>query len=443
MYKFYRFYIYPAQDNEILEPFAIKLKEKGFVYYNDLIPWPSNGQGKYFYFKKIPKTGIMVLRMDVEDQLADAISWVDRLEETADVEWFNLLGKVDIIAGLNHEHQETLEKIKEIKPVDKKQMVELELKYGKGLRLEWLWPEDKASYLFNFPHFSQEAQYFIEFELPCIEASLLKLDKINSYYREQKRIILKEKEALDQRLSRILHSSTVFSKQSAEQMEELENQLQSLSMSFGLIASNYSIILEGIDRIQQLINYSRYLIDKQKIIQINDKLYEKIFDYYFTKLKDLENLASSLRISRENYQSAISVIRSKLDIIISHESINTQNQIKNIMELNTSIQKQGLIFQFAAGLVEFIILSYYSHSLWKSLAYSAYHIVPGWLQFAITCIFSGITVYLTHLIAEYMQGEKHHRTRIIIFAFILLTLLIFIFASSFILDNSHLKSISP
>lgn len=434
--NFYRFYIYPSHDAESFEPFAVKLKEADFSYYNSFVPWEESEEGKFFYFKKIPKILIMCIRIDCKKGSGiEAVSLLNQLEKETNVNWSNLLGKVEIFSSTEDDLEEILKNINTITPIKQKQLVELKIRHGRSARLEWLWPEEKSHYAFSVNPPTQETQYFLEFELPCIEASLLRLDKINSYYREQKRLLLKEKEGLDQRLSRILHSNTVSSANQADKIEELENQLQSLVASFGVIAGDYSIILEGVNRIQQMMNYSRYLLDKQKEIEVDDILYEKIFDYYFNKLKDMENLAEGLRISRENYQAAINVIRSRLDILISHENINTQNQIKNIMELNTSIQKQGLIFQFAAGLVEFVVLAYYSHSLWKALAYNAYHVVPGWLQFIITCIFSGTTVYLTHIIAEYIQGEKHHRRRIIWLALFLLLLLAFIFTGSFIIDN--------
>lgn len=437
--NFYRFYIYPDQDADSFEPFALKLKEEGFSYYSQFIPWEENKKGKYFYFMKIPKVQILCLRADLphssEKEIIDLLYNIEDIEKRAEAGFFNLLGKIEVFSSIEKDETEITKHIKNIVSFNEQKTIELKLKHGRGRRLDWLWPEDKAFYVFSFKPEVHEAQYFVEFDLPCIEASLLRLDRINSYYREQKRLILKEKEGLDQRLSRILHSNTVSASTHAQQMEEFENQLHTLASSFGIIAGDYSIILEGASRIRQMTNYSRYLMDKQKEIEVDDTLYEKIFDYYFTKLKDMENLAEGLRISRENYQAAINVIRSKLDILISHENINTQNQIKNIMELNTSIQKQGLIFQFAAGLVEFIVLAYYSHSLWKALAYNAYHMVPGWLQFIITCIFSGTTVYLTHLIAEYIQGEKHHRRRIILLSIFLLLMLICIFTGSFILDN--------
>jgi hypothetical protein len=108
------------------------------------------------------------------------------------------------------------------------------------------------------------------------------------------------------------------------------------------------------------------------------------------------------------------------------------------METNTAIQKQSLTFQFAAGLIEFIILAYYSHSLWKSLVPGAYHAIASWIQLLFVIAFSANTVYLTHLIAEYVQGEKHVKRQLQFFLAMLVIILVTVLVASVILQNHAL-----
>ena len=90
------------------------------------------------------------------------------------------------------------------------------------------------------------------------------------------------------------------------------------------------------------------------------------------------------------------------------------------MVLNTFMQKQSLTFQFASGLIEFIVLAYYGHSLWKNLAHAAYENIPALIQFIFVLLFAGGTVYCTHLWAEYLQGEHHVKKQLIATTLILL-----------------------
>ena len=87
------------------------------------------------------------------------------------------------------------------------------------------------------------------------------------------------------------------------------------------------------------------------------------------------------------------------------------------------MQKQSLVFQYAAGLIEFIVLAYYSHSLWKNLAYQAYNMIPASIQFMVVLLFSGHAVYCTHLLAEYIQGEHEVKNKVAI-ALLLMALLL-------------------
>ncbi|MBO8159248.1 hypothetical protein [Thermosyntropha sp.] len=423
---FYRYYIHPSQDADSGELLAKSFVAEGFKHYTEIKSWSKgNHSEKFFYFKKIPKIEILCLRLDFDANFTSQIlQYLNDCEKKAEIDTTFLLGKIDVWAGYKMPLEETVNFAAKHYDLLSFKPVEIKIEKSTAARLNWLWPNEKAIYAASIDPQDENAQYFLEFELPCIEASLLKLDNITKYYKEKLPLITKKKNEMDQRLARIINSSFSSIKNQQELIKELENQLENLSSLYSIIASDYSIVLEGIDKISQALKYSQNLLyNKQKNSIFGKQLYEKIFNYYIYKLEDMKNIEKNLRISRENYQAAIDVLRSRLDILISHENIETQQQIKEIMEVNISLQKQGLVFQFAAGLVEFIVLAYYSHSLWKALSPAAYHMVEGWIQFIIVCLFSGCTVYLTHLIAEYIQGEKHFLKRIITLTILLFILL--------------------
>ena len=204
-----------------------------------------------------------------------------------------------------------------------------------------------------------------------------------------------------------------------------------------MIAGDYALLSQDCKKIDSLINDLNRQFRIQPGLKLDDDFRDNIIQPYHRRLQEMRDTLDELRISRENHQAAIEVVRSKVDILNSRANIATQEQIKDLMELNTQMQKQSLVFQYAAGLIEFIVLAYYSHSLWSHLAHNAYAAIPGWIQFVVVMVFSGSTVYCTHLLAEYMQGEHHVRRKLLYSALFLLAIFVFVLLGTLLLGAKN------
>lgn len=268
--------------------------------------------------------------------------------------------------------------------------------------------------------------------LPLIEAGYLELRMISRLLRERSRMVEQELRDLDQQLSRILHTHLVTEQKESKQAEELEEQIQALSSAYGMLATDMNLINEGRRRLQRKWERFQTRLGRERALVIDDDQLGILGQPFLDTLDNLNELSQTLITTRDSHQAAINVVRSRIDIMNSRTNIATQEKIRELMELNTAIQKQGLAFQLAAGLIEFIVLAYYSHSLWKNLVHNAYNNIPAVYQLIAVLLFSSLTTYLTHLLAEYVQGHTQLRKRIILTGLpLLLLLLIIVLASIF------------
>jgi len=223
---------------------------------------------------------------------------------------------------------------------------------------------------------------------------------------------------------------------SLEVTEELEHEIDGLSTAYGMLAGDYNLILDGIKRLEAQLTALERQFRHEPGLEMPSALLDQLTLPYQERLESLRNTQVELKMVQENYHAAIEVVQSKINIMNSRTNIATQEEIRGLLEVNTSMQKQSLVFQYAAGLIEFIVLAYYSHTLWSHLVHAAYVAIPPWIQFVVLMLFSGNTVLVTHLIAEYMQGEKHVRGRLIRAA-ITLTLIFALVVAASILAGSH------
>lgn len=316
------------------------------------------------------------------------------------------------------------------------ELLEFPLAGGRLARMGWRWPKGKAYYLFSGDSGSRPLDHLLTAGLPLLEAAWIRLNLISHLFRDRNQTIQKEKLELDQQLSQILHTQLVSESAPLKEVEELEQQIQQLSAAYGILAGDYSSITNSCGQLMDLIGDVQRQIQLERSFRFEPVLIDTMLASYREILDQLQKTTEEIKTSRENHQAAIDVVRSRIDIMLSRENISTQSQIRNLMELNTTLQRQSLTFQVAAGIIEFIILAYYSHSLWKNLAHSAYELVPSWLQFIIVVLFSANTVYCTHLLAEYKQGEHHVKKELLLSAVPLILICSIIIIGSIVLETA-------
>ncbi len=433
--EFWRYYFFLENDAGNFIPLIRTMQKNGIHHYPLYSMEVLNKEESFSHPLQKDNISILVLRCSMgKNDWADALGQLDSWKEEAGVNDADIIAETSIFLSTDMSWEDTLLYSQNLSQHNDD--FAIGIAQGRMTRLCSLWPQGSAYYACHLDECSQLSRNFLASELPLLEASFLRLRTIAYYLKEQKDATLQEKEQLDQDLSNTLHTQLVMEKGGIEEALELERQIEGLSRAYGKIAGDYNTLLSAANRLSSLLKpYKRQMLSLQGAV-LSDDFINDMYNPYLERLQEIEEAQGLVLISRENYRAAIEVVQSKIDIMNARSNMATQNEIRNLMQMNVSIQKQGLVFQYAAGLIEFIVLAYYSHSLWSHLVPGAYETIPGWIQFLVVIAFSGNTVYCTHLIAEYIQGEHHVKNRLIVAAIPLLIILLAVIAASALISSS-------
>ncbi len=371
------------------------------------------GAPPYFYKLKTDNIMILMLHQSVDDWQA-SIDKIKDYEQDAGFNPDDLLGRSNILLAVGEDWENMMDADQQIVPSS--EPLDLGLREGRLTRFMG----NARVYLAGLPAYNPRYVKFLAQKLPIIESGLIRLQMVSSLMRDRNVTVNKERMEIDHRLSNVLHSNLVLEQGKLKAAEDLETQIQALSSAYGILSGDYSLLAEGHNKLNTAIQKLRNMMLNEPVLDIKPEALHELMMPYEQRLQEIQASLDELRLSRENHQADIDVVRSKVDIMMSKTNIETQQQIKELMVLNTSMQKQSLTFQFAAGLIEFIVLAYYGHSLWKNLAHAAYENIPALIQFIFVLLFAGGTVYCTHLWAEYLQGEHHVKKQLIATTLILL-----------------------
>ena len=288
----------------------------------------------------------------------------------------------------------------------------------------------------NFCYASLEetiASQMLSNDMPFIYGKLIYLQKLSRKLMNRNYEIRCEKSDFDKQLINILNSKFISSDSSLNDIEDLETDIEWLAVTFAKMIAHQNINRDGIKKIKTRLNLLENHI-KQDLNLVNYiNIFENMTNSFHEDLSQLERTDEELSLLREEYKAAIDVIQSRIQVINERTDRVTQDQIKKLLVVNSDMQKKGIVYQYAAAMIEFIVLAYYSHTLWTHLAHSAYTVIPTWIQLIVLLMFSGNTVMVTHLAAEYFQGEKHVY-KILIGASVSLTLIValILFGSTFV-----------
>ncbi len=430
----FRYYFYLSDDAYKFEPVLSRLKSAGFQYLtpeNAIREQPQSSQGNLFYELAQEKSRVLVIQM-LGEQLSIPESLVSLAEiEASGLGQDELLGQTTVLLSTELSWPDLVDNVQSLS--NRKADHLLPMQAGQMARFT---PAAHHAYYACRPdNYDRSTARLLGDGLPGIEVRYIETRIISNLLRDRSKIIEQERAELDRKLSQILHSHLVSEQSGLKQVEELEDQIQELSLAYGMIAGNSSMVSEGRSRLEGSVKSFVNQLRAEPALNLNQDTLDEISRPFLIRLDSMADLNEMLKNSRASHQAAIDVVRTKIDIMNSRANIATQDKIRDLMELNTSIQKQSLAFQFAAGLIEFIVLAYYSHSLWKNLAHDAYYNVSPMLQFVTVILFSGLTTYLTHIVAEYLQGDNHLKKKIILAGIPLFLVLLLIFVGTILLGG--------
>lgn len=372
---------------------------------------------------------VLAVKTAQEDESwAKGLKELEEWEALASLGYDELFGKLTILSGSSCQWEKLMEQACLL--LGCPEPVSFAMEYGKLACLTSEWNKGESYYLCGLEELKSTSLQFLFRRLPSLYGSIIRLHMLDELLRDRDMAIRQEKTELETKLINILHSKLVMTKENAAATDELEAEIEGLAGGYGMLVGDQKLMVDGIKRLNTLLSNLERQIANEPALHVGPDLFQQLTASYQQRLVDLRNTHDELTIVREDYQAAIEVVQSKIDIMNSRTNMATQEQIKGLLEINTAMQKQSLVYQYAAGLIEFIVLAYYTHTLWSHLDHAAYVAIPGWIQFIVVFLFSGNTVMVTHYLAEYTQGEHHVRKKLILTAIPLVLILLLVIIAS-------------
>ncbi len=286
--------------------------------------------------------------------------------------------------------------------------------------------DSEAVYVYRVGEDGPEAPLLAR-RLPNLHAQMIYLSELNGLLRDRDNTICLEKDTLSKDLIRMLHTQLVMNQPSIDINQALESNIKELATAFAKLVADETLVSDGIKRVDTMLEGAERRFLNEPALQLNPEQVREMLSAYHRRLADLEELRDDLNLVERNYQEAIAVVQGRIQVMNSRTNLETQEQIRELLNVNLEMQKKSMVYQFAAGLIEFIVLAYYSLSIWTNVAPIAAAVIPGWIKLVFVFLFSGTTVLVTHFLSEYLQGETHGRRKLIVFGLILAVILITIF----------------
>ncbi|MCL6472573.1 MAG: hypothetical protein K6T91_07125 [Firmicutes bacterium] len=248
-------------------------------------------------------------------------------------------------------------------------------------------------YYTAFPKSGILAASLLTKKLPSIEALLFKLQRQETYFKDQRSFVNAKKEEFDRRLSDILNkwSNTVSSPEN--RIELLEKDIENLSNMYSelmgcqkLIKNSQNTVARDIDKLEHLFKNNETGVG---LGYLNDSLLGKHKDM----LQSLNLDAKLLHRSLDDTRAAIDVVRTRIDLERSRESV--------------LLQKEGVSVQTAAGFIELFVVWFYTLEAWELLATKeVFEHIPIPARLGIDVFFAASVVIFTHYAAKLMRKEK-------------------------------------
>lgn len=422
-----RFYFLLREDaREFTEQVAAPLQKAGFQAYHSYNDWSNRSSRCGYWLYAAFDTCILTIASDQDDsdshQAITEPAVLKQCPNALDM----ILGQTTVIISKGPSFENVLGRYKTMN----KDYSGTEIAVKDGRLMRYGLSPTESLYIAQPDALDSPNLNFLARRLAALEAHHLNLNMVCRLLKDQEDAVSRESAALDRELSLILHANLVSTHGEQKEAEELAGKLQDLATSYGKIAGSSHLVSKGMARLETLLNQFTRQVKEEPVLLPPLTPFLAWIDDYEELLQRLNLTAANLHASQQNFRAAIEVVQSRINIMNSRSNLATQAQIRALMEQNTEMQKKSLVFQYAAGLIEFIVLAYYSHSLWKNLAYGAYLLIPTPLQFIVVLLFSGTAVYVTHLLAEYMQGERGVKQRMILSVLFLAMLLVLIIVGS-------------
>lgn len=242
-------------------------------------------------------------------------------------------------------------------------------------------------------------------ELPQLSWTIEKLRRETVFYNDRLATIMAEKTNIDAELSKIFHQK-VSSELTPEAAEGLEKQIARLSSMYSVLATNLHLIREAVSTLEN------DLTTLERQARGFDPAGDEGFPRHHVQasrayLEKLEKYEADVRLSLDNTKAAIDIAQTQAEIIRGAQGLVWQEQTRELLNQNVTIQEERVSLQIAAEVIELVVIFYYALKSWEAVAPSeAVHALPPFTKFSVVALFSGAVVALAHYIGASLHRRK-------------------------------------
>jgi hypothetical protein len=262
--------------------------------------------------------------------------------------------------------------------------------------LSLLESKDSRHHRFSLtPTKSELLMPFLKKDFPNVDGVIHKIEREIGYFQSQLSTITREKEDIDQSVSTILHQRILpASKDQAKDTELLEDDITKLSSIYAKLAGNMFIVNGNCDVLRRDLSSLEQSLEPLAPSKGGMAAFNiRFLNGFRETLNQMDRTEKVIGKSLENAKEAIEVVRTRVELLRSSESL--------------TLQREWVAIQIAAGVIEFIAAFYYSLASWKTLVSpERLHRVPTILQFAIIFALSTAVVFGTHYLVQSLQKGK-------------------------------------
>jgi hypothetical protein len=242
---------------------------------------------------------------------------------------------------------------------------------------------------------------------PDLDSLLKELNRSTSYFSQQKKIVVNERADVDSQIGKLLHKQTVATEARAPDTHDLETSIAGLSRMFGLLATDSLMIRQADKRLEgDLSLLARILLKMMNSETGTDAIGAFYTKAYTEELENVRNVSRDLDHSRQNAEAAISVVRTRIDLLRAEEEAAIRQQTQGLLKQSLMLQEEGLALQVSAGLIEFVLVFYYVLKSWEAiLGLEAWeHIAPLLRMIPVFGIAAGAAAG-THFLARSIKNK--------------------------------------
>lgn len=235
------------------------------------------------------------------------------------------------------------------------------------------------------------------------------------FYSERRDTFMSENQDMDRSINSIFYKQMVSGKDEPDYIE-IEKELNNTSKMYGIIASNLHLLEESTLNLSSDIHKIHLLGKRYK----QDEDENNIFTYYknrYQKYVDLfDRDKMDMRTILKNTRTAIDLLQARIELFRGKETVGLQRDL--------------VALQVAAGVIEFVVIFYYSIKSWEAVTSKyVFETISSIVKIFSVTLFSVSIVTATHFFAESVKHKKINSKLIIFIVLAIISLAIMMFFS--------------